>query len=296
MKVWLRRAGLAFGGLAALLLLALGGVYGMSASAVGTGHAAEPHPFDASIGNAMEGERLAAMYGCRECHTEDLGGQVMIDGMPFAVVPANNLTAGRPGGALTDEEFELAVRHGVGTDGRALFVMPSADYHYLSDQDVADILTYIRTVPPVERELPQRKFGPIGRTLTALGKVPFQTELLAADPDARHMEKPSATEPEQMGYYLTRLCLGCHGMDLAGAPPMDPSMPPGANLTPAGNLGNWTLEDFRTVFATGRTPEGKQLDPAFMPWNVIGGDAAPEEIDAIWAYLRTLESIERTFE
>jgi hypothetical protein len=132
--------------------------------------------------------------------------------------------------------------------------------------------------------------------LTALGKVPFQTELLAADPDARHMEKPSAAEPEQMGYYLTRLCLGCHGMDLAGAPPMDPSMPPGANLTPAGNLGNWTLEDFRTVFATGRTPEGKQLDPAFMPWNVIGGDAAPEEIDAIWAYLRTLEPIERSFQ
>ena len=55
-------------------------------------------------------------------------------------------------------------------------------------------------------------------------------------------------------------------------------MPPGANLTPAGNLRNWTVEDFRTVFSTGRTPEGKQLNPAQMPWSVIG-QAHPEEIE-----------------
>ncbi|MGH7447007.1 MAG: hypothetical protein ACRELT_05585, partial [Longimicrobiales bacterium] len=59
------------------------------------------------------------------------------------------------------------------------------------------------------------------------------------------------------------------------------------NLTRAGNLRNWSLEDFRTMFATGRTPEGKQLDPAVMPWQAIG-QADANEIDAIWAYLQTI--------
>jgi hypothetical protein len=288
MNVWLRRAGIALGGLAALILIAISGVYGMSAAAVGTRHAAESHAFDAAIGRAEEGARLAGMYGCTECHDKDLGGQVLIDGQPFATVAANNLTGGRPGGPLTDAEFEQAVRHGIGADGRALFVMPSADYVYLSDQDLADILAYLRTVPPVERDLPERKFGPVGRTMVVAGKVKFQPELIAADPNAKHLAKPSGEDPVQLGYYLTRLCTGCHGLDLAGAPAHDPASPPGANLTPAGNLKNWDLDDFRTVFASGKTPEGKQLDPMVMPWKMIGNSNSAE-LDAMWAYLQTLE-------
>ena len=287
MRVWVRRLGIVFGGLMALVLVAISGVYGMSASAVGTGHAGQPHPFDASIGRSGEGARLAGMYGCTECHSADLGGRMLIDGMPFAQVAAGNLTGGRPGGALTDAQFEQAVRHGVGADGRALFVMPSADYVYLSDQDLADILAYLRTLPAVERELPERKFGPVGRALVVAGKVSFQPDLIAADPNARHLERPTGSSPVQLGHYLTRLCTGCHGPDLAGALPMDPASPPGANLTPAGNLGKWSLDDFRTVFSTGRTPEGKQLDPLVMPWKVIG-TAHADELDAIWAYLQTI--------
>jgi len=36
-------------------------------------------------------------------------------------------------------------------------------------------------------------------------------------------------------------------------------MPPGPPLTPAGNLRNWSLDEFRTVFATGRTPNTARL-------------------------------------
>ena len=288
MKVWLRRAGIGLGGLAALGLVAIGGVYGMSASAVGTGHAGQPHPFNAAVGNAAEGARIAQVYGCADCHDNDLGGKLLIDGMPFARVAGANLTAGREGGGLTDEQFEQAVRHGIGADGRALFVMPSAEYIYLSDQDVADILAYIRTLPAVQRDLPARKFGPVGRAMTVAGKVKFQPDLIALDPNARHLEKPSGDDPVQLGHYLTRMCTGCHGPELAGAPPMDPASPPGANLTPAGNLNDWTFAEFQNVFATGRTPEGKKLDPMVMPWKVIG-QATQSELAAIWAYLQTLE-------
>lgn len=287
MKTWKRRIGIGVGGFSALVILLMGGVYGMSASTVGTGHAVESHPFDGSIGNAVEGARLGDMFGCTHCHTPDLGGQTLIDGLPFARVPAPNLTAGAPGGAYTDAEFERAMRHGIGRDGRKLFVMPSAEYTYLSDQDIADILAWIRTLPAVERELPDRVFGPVGRTMVALGKVPFQSDLIAADPSAKHLDRPAADDPLQLGHYYTRLCTGCHGLDLAGAPPLEPGKPAGPNLTPAGNLRNWSFEEFRAVFETGRTPEGRQLDPDIMPWQAIG-KAQPHEIEAIWMYLQSL--------
>lgn len=286
MKTWQRRAMKTVGGLIGVVVLLLAGVYGLSASALGTGHRVEPHPFNGAIGDALEGERLSRVYGCTDCHANDMGGTLLIDGMPFARVPASNLTAGAPEGAMSDEEFELAVRHGVGRDGRKLFVMPSSEYMYLSDQDVADILAWIRTQPAVERDLPARSFGPVGRVLTVLGKVPFQPDLIAADPNARHMEKPARSEPEQLGYYLTRLCMGCHGHDLRGAPPIDPNAPPGPDITMAGSPGNWTYDQFRQVFATGRTPDGRELDPRAMPWQVIG-QADAEELEAIWVYLRS---------
>ncbi|CAN5790092.1 c-type cytochrome [soil metagenome] len=287
MKIWQRRLGLGVGGFALLIMLLLGGVYGMSASAVGAGHAGEAHPFNAEIGDALEGARLGNMYGCTHCHAPDLGGTLMIDGMPFVRMAATNVTSGAEGGAFTDLEFEQALRHGIGRDGRKLFVMPSSEYMYLSDQDVADILAWVRTLPAVERELPGRTFGPVGRAMVALGKVPFQSDLIAADPNARHLERPALGDAEGLGYYYTLLCMGCHGRDLAGAPPIDPSAPPGPSLTPGGNLANWSLEQFREVFATGRTPEGKEINPDIMPWTAIG-NASVEEIDAIWAYLQTL--------
>jgi mono/diheme cytochrome c family protein len=290
MKTWQRRALIGIGGVAGLLVVLLGGVYGMSAAAVGTRHAVSPHPFDASGGDAVAGERLVTLYGCTDCHGPDLGGTTFIDGMPFARVAASNLTAGAPGGAFTDEEFETAVRHGIGRDGRKLFVMPSQEYTYLADDDVADILAYIRTLPAVQRDLPARQFGPVGRMLTVAGKVTFQSDLIAADPDARHLDRPG-DDPLERGYYLTRLCIGCHGHDLAGAPPMNPEAPPGANLTPAGNMRGWSYDQFRELFATGRRPDGTELSPA-MPWQVIG-QAEPHELEAVWAYLRSLEPIER---
>ena len=99
--VWLRRIGMVALALVLLVCVALGGAYAKSAGAVGTGHTFEAHPFDASIGNAEEGRRLATLYGCADCHAANLGGQLLVDGMPFARVPAPNLTSGREGGALT---------------------------------------------------------------------------------------------------------------------------------------------------------------------------------------------------
>ena len=64
MKTWQRRTAIGVGSVFGLVVLLLGGVYGMSASAVGAGHAGEAHPFSSAGGNVEEGQRLATLYGC----------------------------------------------------------------------------------------------------------------------------------------------------------------------------------------------------------------------------------------
>jgi hypothetical protein len=87
-----------------------------------------------------------------------------------------------------------------------------------------------------------------------------------------------------------RYCLILPGLpwrDLAG------SQEPGAglNLTPAGDLKNWTESDFIRALRTGVTPEGKNLNPELMPWKRIG-ELTDEELRAIWLYLQTLPPVE----
>lgn len=45
------------------------------------------------------------------------------------------------------------------------------------------------------------------------------------------------------------------------------------------------------MFATGCTPEGRQLDPAIMQWEAIG-KAQPHEIEPSWTYLQSVPANE----
>lgn len=55
-------------------------------------------------------------------------------------------------GNRTDGEIARALRYGVGADGHALLdLMP---FHNLSDDDMVAVLSYLRTMPAVKREIP----------------------------------------------------------------------------------------------------------------------------------------------
>ncbi|HEU5210152.1 MAG TPA: c-type cytochrome [Longimicrobiales bacterium] len=288
MREWLRRIGVGV-----LVLLALVLAAGSAAFAIGTARIddvpeVDTHAFDASTGDATSGAELVRVFGCIDCHGGKLEGRMLVDATPMGRVAAPNLTPGRAGGPLTDEQWERAIRHGVGADGRALFILPSNDYVWLSDRDVADLIAYLRTVPAVPDTLPPRGFGPLGRTLVGLGMIDFAPDLMP--PDARHLDAPARAATPEYGFYLTRLCAGCHGRNLAGGPMPMPGSPLAANLTPAGNLARWTYEDFERTLRTGVTPEGKSLDPMFMPWPSIG-QSDDTALRAMWAYLKTLEPV-----
>jgi len=209
----------------------------------------------------------------------------------MAKLIASNLTRGRGGvlGNYTDPQLEAAIRHGVGPDGRGLLFMPSQEFQYLSDEDVAAIIAYVRSVPPVDRQLGGSSVGPIGRVLLLTGAMPLlPAELI--DHDAARRPVPPAAPTREYGEYQARVggCFGCHGPALGGSAEGHGGPPP-ANLTPGGGLGAWTEADFFTAMRTGKRPDGTAIDPA-MPWRAVGR-LTDDELRALWLYLRSVPPV-----
>jgi mono/diheme cytochrome c family protein len=148
------------------------------------------------------------------------------------------------------------------------------------------IIAYIKSLPPVDNELPERRIEFLGRLMDAAGMFPPS----AVDQINHTAPHPTAPEPgvtATYGEYLTRTCTECHGANLNGAPFGPPGEEvPTPNLTPGGELASWSEEDFFTTMRTGMTPGGRQLD-AEMPWMYFG-QMSDEELRAVWLYLQSL--------
>jgi mono/diheme cytochrome c family protein len=240
------------------------------------------------------GEHLAlAVLGCPACHGDNLGGDEFINESGIATIYASNLTSGDGGvgSQYTDEDFARAIRHGVNKDGRGLIIMHSDAYHNMSEDDLAAVIAYVRSVPPVDNEFPSAEFGVLGRIFIALGM--FDTEdfgLIAAekiDHDAPFDTKPPEGPTAEYGQYLTSisLCFLCHGVDLrGGSAPLEEGMPVGPDLA---SVADWSEDEFVTLMRTGETPSGRELDPEWMPWDIFM-EMTDEELSAIYEYLRTL--------
>lgn len=284
---------IAIGGLAAVIALAVVGLYAWSNAELAATVPLPSHDFAARTDSAAvpRGEHVVrSLAKCVDCHASDLGGAVVIDDPAFAVLYGPNLTTGR-GGVLTsysDAALERAIRHGIAQDGRRLMIMPSAEYQFLSDEDVGAIIAYLRTVAPVDRDPVATKVGPIARALYAKGDLP-----LFATVGVRHAEESVPAVPidstVEYGKYLGDIgCSGCHGATYGGGkiPGTPPEWPAPANLTPGG-IAHYTYADFQKALREGVRPDGSAINP-FMP---VAATKMMSEVEfaALWKYLRTLE-------
>lgn len=57
-------------------------------------------------------------------------------------------------GAWTDDQISSVLHSGIRIDGRSLILMPWQDYSTISDDDVIAVIAYLRSVAPVENEIP----------------------------------------------------------------------------------------------------------------------------------------------
>jgi cytochrome c553 len=279
----------------ALVLTAAGAVYGLSERRLHarftppSGHALDVRADAATI---ARGRHLTTTRGCVDCHGENLAGRVMLDDPMVGRLAGANLTAGRRGGALGDREWELAVRHGMRPDGSGLLVMPSQEFTGMSDEDLAAIVAYARTLPAVTEPPPASRAGPLIRALYVGGQV----NLLAADEIDHakpHLRRVDAAPTPAYGKYLAAGCTGCHGPGFSGGkiPGAPPDWGPAANLTPGGNVGRWSEAQFVHAIRTGQRPDGSRIDGKLMPLKILS-QMEDVELRALYAYLRTVPAKE----
>ena len=233
-------------GIAAILLVAVGGIYAASELRLARRYDMPVAAFDArafAIPPA-EAERRAVSMMCADCHQK--AGQVLFeaDGVGRLVTP--NLT--RVAKSYTDGELERLIRKGIKKDGTAALIMPANTYAYLADQDVAAVITWLRNRKEEPDAVPGgTTFGPLGRLALATGQLPFEADHLPG-------VEPVKARPDDVGRYLVNVaCLHCHQLKsdhdtgIMKAPAL------------AAMVQGYRYDQFVTLLATGKPIGGREM-------------------------------------
>lgn len=295
MKKVLKWIGVVIGGLLALLIIAVIGVLIYGQMSFKRTYANRP-VYQITADSSPEGKARGAylmenVMSCDiACHSEfgqafAGGSEAVNEGPISAIFAVPNLTSDQETGlgGWSDAEIARAIREGINKEGKALIIMPWRNYNVLSDQDVAAIVGYLRSLEPVKNEVPPLQLNAVGKAMMAMGMFgptkasePIQAAQVAPEPGT-----------VEYGSYLVSLgdCRGCHGEELAGGPlpfgSFDGPLP--ANLTPSGNLASWTEADFILAVRTGQMPSG-----TFLTEGMPRYDMTDEDLAAIFRYLKTI--------
>ena len=272
-----------------------------------------PRKFESTPARLARGQYLVtSVADCMACHAQHdwtahdapilpgtLGsGQDMnlLKGFPGSVFAPNITPDPETGaGAWTDDQLARAIREGVGHDGRALFpFMPYPDLRALSDEDLASIIVYLRSLPPIHKQWPPTQLiFPVNYLIRGVPQ-----------PLDKPVPAPDLSTPEKRGAYLVRIagCHECHtpqdahgqhlpGMDFAGGFVLDGpwGRVASANITPdASGISYYDAALFTQVLRTGFV-QARRLNQ-IMPWHAFRG-MTDEDLSAMFAYLRTLKPV-----
>jgi cytochrome c553 len=213
------------------------------------------------------GRHVSVIWACTKCHGEDLSGKLLtndpIEGTipTFGSIPAPNLTSGEGGigQSYTETDWVRAIRHGLKPNNQAVIYMYVSA---LNDQDLGDLIAYLKQIPPVDTELLAISYGPLIPILPALGVFTPAAGLI--DHKAPHQENPVPGATVEYGKYLSSICAQCHGNGISKA------------------VKNWKQEDFIRTFNSGVLPDGRQLGPTMSSQTFSEMNDA--ELGALWLY------------
>jgi mono/diheme cytochrome c family protein len=268
--------------------------------------------FDSTPERLARGQYLTDnLLGCFACHSDrdwtkhdapvvagtNGGGspQFALEDLPGEVHPPNISPDKETGaGNWSDDQLARAIREGIGNDGRALFpFMPYENFRHLSDEDLASVVVYLRSIPPVHRAVPKTEL---------IFPVKYLIRAVPA-PVTESVPPPDVSTPVKRGEYLVTIggCRDCHspqrdgqrlaGLDLAGG--FELRGPWGdvasANLTtdPSG-IPYYDESLFLDAIHTGYVKARKLTQ--IMPWWAFRG-LNDDDLKAIYAYLRTVAPV-----
>lgn len=215
---------------------------------------ATPVAVETPKGDPIEGLRVATRLGCNGCHEKNGAGGVFMDNPKAGLVVAPNLTERRR--LYDDAAFAALLREGKTHDGHPPLGMPIHMFQYLSDGEVRDVTAWLRALPDVANTLPATKYSKEVAQGIADGTLPFLDDV---KPDPGNV--PPATrpvEPLALGKYLAfTTCTECHGRDLNGWAPDDPT--PSLVVAKA-----YTAEKFARLMKTGEIATGGKSKTGMM--------------------------------
>lgn len=235
----------------AMMVLVLLAACGKSPAPVATPvHAAVEVP----KGDPVEGLRVATRLGCNGCHEKNGAGSVFMDNPAAGLVVAPNLTERRR--LYDDAALAALLREGKTHDGHPPLGMPIHMFQYLSDGEVRDVTAWLRSLPDVANTLPVSKYSnEVAKGITD-GTLPYLDDVKADPGNVPPATRP--VEPLALGKYLAfTTCTECHGRDLNGWGPDDPT--PSLVVAKA-----YTAEKFARLMKTGEIATGGKSKTGMM--------------------------------
>ena len=222
------------------------------------------------------GERLSAVLGCIGCHKRDLTGDDWSD-PELGVLWTANLT--QSAAAYSEAELTAMITDGKHPD-RALMDMPAYLYSELHPDDLAALVSYLKSLPPKGVKHPEPTIGPKLAEDIASGDFKDSVQWVA--------EMKSQGPPDigpQFAFarsVLRATCTECHGMDLRGSTEEFLDAPPRPSLR---MVSAYSAEDFTTLMKTGKGIGDREL-------KLMGGVSrgrysrfTDREIEAVYEYL-----------
>lgn len=250
---------------------------------------------------------VEGIAACGTCHARpgqesaDIKGD-LAGGIPFrirgrAAYAANITPHPETGiGGWSDTDIVRAIRQGRRPDGTRIVAMPIELYRQISDRDALAIATYLRSLKPVENDVPR----------TVRGTVRPRP---SARPSTRSVAEPNRDDPVAYGAYLAGplgRCIECHTpteengdnpdyKNMLGAGGVTFTGPWGqsisGNITPDKDTGIGELDDdqIKAMIIHGVRPNRTRVGRPMA--HTYYREITDRDLDAIVAYLQSLKPI-----
>lgn len=254
------------------------------------------------------------VMACMDCHSErdwryfsgppkqdtwGQGGEVFTKEMGFpGTIYAPNITPAAIGD-WTDGQLAHAIVSGTTPTGEVIFpVMPYQAYNRIAEEDLFSLIAYIRSLKPIENNVPESKIN-----------FPFTLLIKQAPLPYTPKDMPVRTNTVAYGKYLVDIaaCYDCHTAYEKGKFSGEPFA--GGRTFPMGNtllkspsitsdkttgIGSYTREAFINRFKIYENPAALGEVPleenTIMPWSMYAG-LTRDDLGAIYDYLSTVKPV-----
>ncbi len=252
------------------------------------------------------GGSMDAMQKLSEGQKVPLSGGLEFSLGPLGTVYPSNLTPDPDTGIgrYSDAQIARMMRWSVRPNGRST-LEPLMPFGNMSDDDLAAVISYLRSQPPVRNPVPENRWSVMGKVIKSFSPT-FKPRSTIDPPAIAPAEAATTERGEYLARYVTN-CVGCHtprdqmtfaatGPEYSGGMEMEPIPLPGVdmatwfltpNITPMKGSGLMKFPDRETFIARFQRG-GRQHAGSVMPWEPFARMSI-EDLGAVYNYLHSLQ-------